>query len=179
MKSSYVCLSCCQPFTPSPIREILEGTPLLCDECLSKIVIKLEERNTFGFKTLFLSKLRWHLQDVADEFQGVRRCRSCPLFPGNVLTLDPASVSGPSLHSAALESGPGEEAGVCPSRPDAFMLPICPIRPASLKGNQEEQKWLSGSKRNAPKAISVAPGSLLWPGKESSCLTMSLPPEPR
>jgi predicted amidophosphoribosyltransferase len=40
-----------------------------------------------------------------------------------------------------------------------------PYQACLLKENQEEQKWLSGSKRNAPKAISVAPGSASLAGK--------------
>lgn len=164
MKSSYVCLSCCQPFTPSPIREILEGTPRLCDECLSKIVIKLEERNTFGFKTLFLSSYDGIYKTWLMNFKEYSDVVLAPCFLTTFLPL--IRLRFPGRLFIPLPSSPDRVKKRGFAHLDLMLSAShLPYQACLLKGNQEEQKWLSGSKRNAPKAISVAPGSASLAGK--------------
>jgi len=48
------CKSCFKAFYPSPYRILLEGAPLLCDDCVSSISKEVAFRNFQGTRILFL-----------------------------------------------------------------------------------------------------------------------------
>lgn len=49
------CRSCFKEMRLAPCREIIENKPLICDECISQINVKLEVRKIFDTDVLFLS----------------------------------------------------------------------------------------------------------------------------
>ncbi len=49
------CKSCFKDLHLSPFREFIENEPLLCDECISQIKVKMEIRKIANIKVLFLS----------------------------------------------------------------------------------------------------------------------------
>jgi predicted amidophosphoribosyltransferase len=178
MKSSYVCLSCCQPFTPSPIREILEGTPLLCDECLSKIVIKLEERNTFGFKTLFLSNYDGIYKTWLMNFKEYGDVVLAPCFLATFLPL--IRLRFPGRLFIPLPSSPDRVKKRGFAHLDLMLSSShLPYQACLLKKTRKNRSGSPGRSGMLPRRSAWPRDPLLWPGKESSCLTMSLPPEPR
>lgn len=50
------CKACMKEIKTSPFRLLAEKEPLLCDSCISQIKKKLEIRECFGIKVLFLSE---------------------------------------------------------------------------------------------------------------------------
>ena len=78
-KANY-CKICFTRFYPSTIREIIEGDPLICDNCISKIIKKLETRKIKGTKITFLSEYNGLLKDMLMNYKEYGDIELAPCF---------------------------------------------------------------------------------------------------
>lgn len=63
------CKACMKEMKVSPIRNLLERDPLLCDECISEIIKKLEIRRIFDIPILFLSEYDGYLKSLLMNYK--------------------------------------------------------------------------------------------------------------
>lgn len=74
------CKSCFEQIKLNPARRFLEKKPLLCDKCIFQIEKKLEYRDTFGIKTLFLSNYNGLMKEWLMHFKEYGDIELAPCF---------------------------------------------------------------------------------------------------
>lgn len=74
------CRACFKEYYPSPISRLIFKEQWLCDECISKIIKKLEYKKVNDIKTLFLSDYDGILKNWLMNFKEYRDVELAPCF---------------------------------------------------------------------------------------------------
>lgn len=80
MSEDRYCKACFQPIRTKPIRSLIEKEPLICEECLSKIDVRLNWRRHFGISVLFLSSYECILKDWLFQYKESLDIELAPCF---------------------------------------------------------------------------------------------------
>jgi predicted amidophosphoribosyltransferase len=164
MKDSLYCKSCFKEITLGPLRSLVEREPILCDDCISKIDVKLVVKKIHGIRTICLSAYdglmkRWLMNykelgdiELAPCFLFLFR----PLF--QMLSWRSLIVPLPSVTKREEDRGFSHLPTMLAAAGISFV-------PALRKSSETEQKTLSGPNRFHGKSMTLTTESQKLVGK--------------
>jgi predicted amidophosphoribosyltransferase len=156
MKKPIYCKSCFQEIRLSPLRSLTEENPLLCDDCISQIEVRLETVDFAGIKVLMLSSYSGILKTWLMNYKELGDIELAPCFLFLFLPVIRLRFAGysfvpcPSLPQRSGKRGFRH----LPAMLKASSLPFIE---ALGKTGESEQKDLNGNDRRLRKGIFLTP----------------------
>ena len=164
-KEVIYCKSCFKEISLKSLRYLIEKKPLLCDDCISNISTKLEERNINGTKILFLSSYSGLMKQWLMNFKELGDVELAPCFLYLFLPIIKLKYPGyvfvplPSSEKRIQKRGFDHLSLIL----QAFHLPFSNLL---LKEDNEEQKNLNGPERFKKKGIALINRQTDFSGKK-------------